>query len=173
MSDIYWLDTSVLIESKRKYHKRERLPQFWTWLDKQLRAGVVKMPHAVYKELCDGNDWLVDWCKHRQSIGVNVQHDDAIQTAYKQLQIYVGNKYKHVPHQIVEFSGGADGWVVAAARAKGGIVVSEEDKAKKNDTNNIKIPDLAKDFAERKWMHTFDMLDALGADFSKGDDGEA
>ena len=173
MSDVYWLDTSVLIESRRKYHKRERLPQFWSWLDKQRRDGVVKMPHAVFKEVCDGNDWLVDWCKRRQSNGLDIQHDAAIQTAYKQLQVYVGNRWRHAPHQIIEFSRGVDGWVIAAARAKGGIVVSEEDRAKKSDSNSIKIPNLARDFAERKCIDTFGMLDELKADFSKGADGEA
>ena len=109
----------------------------------------------------------------RQSIGLNIQHDPAIETSYKQLQAYVGNRFKHVPHQIIEFSGGADGWVIAAARAKGGIVVSLEDRAKRNETDSIKIPNLTTDFAERKWMHTFDMLKRLKADFSKGFDGKA
>lgn len=167
--NVYWLDTSVLVESRRKYHTRERVPQFWAWLDKQFRDGVTKMPHRVYKELADGDDWLVEWCKNRQPNGLDVQHDKDIELAYRQLQQFVGKKYAHVSHQIVEFSRGADGWVIAAAKARGGIVVSEEGRAKKNDTSSIKIPNLAKDFANLRWMDTFGMLDELKADFSKGE----
>lgn len=173
MSDVYWLDTSVLVESRRKYHKKDRLPQFWTWLDKQFRDGGAKMPHRVYKELTDGNDWLVDWCKNRQPHGLDVQHDKDIEFAYRRLMTFVSKEYAHVPHQIVEFSQGADGWVIAAAEARGGIIVSEESRASKNETSSIKIPNLARDFANRKWMDTFGMLDALKADFSKGGNGEA
>lgn len=131
------------------------------------------MPHRVYKELTDGNDWLVDWCKNRQQHGLDVQHGKDIEFAYQRLQSFVGANYAHVPHQIIEFARGADGWVVAAAEARGGIIVSEESRAGQNATSSIKIPNLAKDFAKRKWTDTFGMLDALGADFSKGSDGEA
>ncbi len=168
---VYWVDSSVLIQSRHKYHTKERIPQFWIWLDKQCREGVVRMPHKVYKEVTDGTDWLVQWCKLRQSFGLDVPHDDDIEQAFKELQRYVGTRYKHVPHKIIDWARGADGWLVAAAKARGGVVVSEEDKAKRNDTNVIKIPDLARDFADRKWMDTFAMMDALGADFSGGAGG--
>ena len=37
--DVYWIDTSVLVESHRTYHRFDIIPQFWGWLDQQLDLG--------------------------------------------------------------------------------------------------------------------------------------
>ena len=48
---LYLLDTSVLIDAKNKYYPLERIPQFWSWLIHQSRAGNVKLPPQVIGEI--------------------------------------------------------------------------------------------------------------------------
>lgn len=164
---IYWLDSSVLIQSRHKYHTKERVPEFWQWLDEKLDAGVIRMPHRAFKEVTDGNDWLVPWCKLRKNKGLDVPKTDEIEAKYKALSAYVSLTYKHTPRQVMEHLRGADGWVIAYAMALGGVVVSEEDRARKNDTSSIKIPNICRAQKPKvPWVDTFGMLDAIG-DWSK------
>jgi len=165
---IYWIDSSVLIQSRHKYHTKERVPQFWSWLDGKLDSGVIQMPHRAYREVTAGNDWLVKWCKDRRDRGLDVSSSAEVQSAYRQLVAHVEHKYRHAQHQIREFQRGADGWVIAHAKATRGIAVSEEDRARKNATSSIKIPNLCREIQPRvRWLDTFGMLDELEADFSR------
>jgi hypothetical protein len=164
---VYWIDSSVLIQSRHKFFPRERDLRFWAWLDEKLGTGEVRMPHRVYVEIAKGNDWLVKWTKDRRNKGLDVPADAAVQKAYRQIVASLQLTHSHVPHQIADFCNGADGWVVAHAQVGGGIVACEEDKARKHDTSNIKIPDVCKlcEPSRVKCVDTFGMLDGLKAKF--------
>ena len=124
------------------------------------------MPHAAFKEVTKGSDWLAKWCKDRRDRGLDIPPDEAVQAKYRELAKYVQRHFSHAQHQINRYHRGADGWVIAHAWSNGGIVVSEEDRARSHETSSIKIPNLCK--AQRiKWMDTFGMLEDLEADFSK------
>jgi len=59
----------------------------------------------------------------------------------------------------VIFADTADGWIVAYARAKGSIVVTEEQPAPQS--SKIKIPDVCAAFGVQ-YVNTFVMLRSLG-----------
>jgi hypothetical protein len=162
----HWIDTSVLVQSRQKYHTRERLPQFWSWLADRVDDGSVRMPHYAWKEICKGTDWLAAWVKRRENTGLNSIPEPSVQEMYGKCADAIKAKWARVPHQWVKTLDGADLWVVVHAKASKGVAVSEENKAARHETDSIKIPDVCKHF-DVKWVDTFGMLDALRADFSK------
>lgn len=133
----FWIDTSVLVQSRQKYHTRERVPQFWTWLSAQVETGAVLMPHNAWTELCKGNDWLAEWCKRRSDSGLNSMPDQAIQQMYGKCADEVKKKWARVPHQWSRTLDGGDLWVIAHAKCTGGVAVSEENKALRNETDRV------------------------------------
>jgi hypothetical protein len=161
----HWIDTSVLVQSRQKYHKRERVPQFWSWLADRVEDGSILMPHEAWKEISKGNDWLAQWVKRRENTGLNSLPDQKVQDLYRKCADDVKTKWSRVPHQWVKTLDGADLWLVVHAKASNGIAVSEENKAARHETDSIKIPDVCKHF-DVKWADTFLMLDTLEADFS-------
>jgi hypothetical protein len=165
---IHWVDTSVLVQSHHKYHPRARVPQFWSWLEREVRNGQIMMPHADWTELCKGNDWLKDWCKNREQSPLNSMPDERTQNIFRDIADRVKDHWKRVPHQWTKMLQGGDLWVIAHAKATNGIAVSEESRSGRNETDSLKIPDVCNlPGVNVKWMDTFQMLDALGADFSE------
>jgi hypothetical protein len=141
------------------------LPQFWQFVDEQLNAGRVCMPRVAFKEIVEGGyeDQLSVWCKARKNRGLCQIETQEVQEQYRVIAAYVETEYAKKMQKVREFLIGADGWVIAAALATGGIIVtSENEKANKA---KIKIPTLAKHFDVR-CLNTPGMLQELGADFS-------
>ena len=164
---VYWIDSSVLIQCHQKYHPYKLRPTFWSWFAGQLDKGTVKMPHRAYREITeDRDDWLAKWCRTNQGRGLDIAASPEVQKKYREIAADVRLRKRHVEHQLMEFLKGADGWVIAYAAVLGGVVVSEEDKARKNETDIIKIPDECREHSPKiKWTDTFGMLNVLEAKF--------
>ena len=67
---LYLLDANVLIDANRDYYPQDRVPEFWVWLLRQCRAGTVKIPPEIYKEVAlqtRNPDKLVEWAKRHKS----------------------------------------------------------------------------------------------------------
>jgi hypothetical protein len=160
---VYWIDTGVLIQSRHRYHPRERVPKFWSWIDEELDAGRLRMPKVVYGEVIKGKDWLVQWTKDRQNRGLCVAPDRAVHQQYTRVADHVELNYRD-GHQKDRSLHGADLWVIAHALAsQDAVVVSEEDKAKPGD-NRVKVPNVCREL-NVKCYDTFKMLDELRAAF--------
>jgi hypothetical protein len=71
----------------------------------------------------------------------------------------VHDSYPRKPHQVAEFLRGADGWVIAAALATEGVVVTME--TERSHKSKIKLPTVAKIFDVR-CIDTYVMLRELG-----------
>lgn len=167
MKTIYWIDTSILVQSKDRYHPQRRVPQFWEWLAARVADGSVKMPHMGWRELEKGHDWLSDWCKTREETDLNCIPDDNVQRVYRELATQVRTKWSDAEHQYRKALSGCDLWAVAFAKHTRGIAVSEENKALRHETHSVKIPDLCSLAKTVTHRDTFGMLDDLKADFSK------
>jgi hypothetical protein len=68
------------------------------------------------------------------------------------------------PPAKADFANGADGWLVAYARAKGCVVVTQEVPAP-DARRKVPIPNVCQAF-DVPFVNTFEMLRALGVQFS-------
>jgi len=60
---LYLLDANVLIDANRDYYPRERVPEFWGWLENVGENGHAKIPLEVHEEIGSGEDDLAKWAK--------------------------------------------------------------------------------------------------------------
>jgi hypothetical protein len=155
---IYWIDSGVLISAKNGLYAPELVPQFWTFIETQLKGGNVRMPKKCFDEITDGTDDLAKWCKQRKNIGHfcckanrDVQHHFSIIAAH----VYTNHKQ----HAAAEFLKGGDAWVMAHAAATGGFVVTEELRNKYK--GKVKIPTESKAL-RIPWKSTAEMCKELG-----------
>ncbi len=162
---VYWIDTGVLVQNRRTFHRRERVPQFWHWLSDQIDAGRVMMPERVYAEVIKGTDWLVPWVRARREKGLCVYPDAATQARYTVIADYVEGPTKYRDgHQKDKALRGADLWVIAHAQGnKNHIVVSQEERGNPGD-NRVKIPSVC-DAMKVQCCNTFKMMEHLKARF--------
>ena len=65
----YWLDTSALIESKKRWYRFDVVPGFWTFIDVMVQQGTVCCPVSVYDELVGRtDDELAAWAGEREGL---------------------------------------------------------------------------------------------------------
>jgi hypothetical protein len=56
----YFLDSNFLIDAKNLHFSIDGKPEFWGWLLRLGKEGILRIPEEVYKEVTRGNDDLVD-----------------------------------------------------------------------------------------------------------------
>jgi len=62
----YWLDANVFIEANNGFFNLDIAPSFWSWLEEQLKAGVLCTSSLVYGEILGKDDGLAKWAKVRK-----------------------------------------------------------------------------------------------------------
>ena len=159
---IYWLDSSVLIESEKGMYARELVPKFWDFLSTNLDNGTIRLPSACYEEIVAGNDDVAKWCKLRKNSGFFcVRPSREVQDIYARVAEWTVANNK--PHVAQEFLRGADGWLIAHAIATPNACAVTEELRNKN-TAKLKIPTVAKHHKLR-CLATHEMCRALQARF--------
>lgn len=156
----YWLDTSALIESKKRWYRFDVVPGFWSFIDAKVNEGVICSPVAVYEELIlRTDDDLAAWAKQRKGMPFFQDPNEAVQD-------FIGDVADHVktygPVKAADdFLDGADPWMVAYARIHGGTVITLEAGAVPGRTPKVKLPIVCEHFGV-EWDSLFEMLDQLG-----------
>jgi predicted nucleic acid-binding protein len=161
MASRYCLDANVYIQAKNGPYGMDIVPSFWEFLDEQADAGAICSSKVVYEELAAGGDALANWVKARKDGGMFVEPDEKIQAVFGDIADYVLDKYAN--HQARPFLNGADPWIIAQAKVEGAVVVTHE-RLVKNESVKVKIPNICVQFGV-KYVHTYEMLRALGAHF--------
>jgi hypothetical protein len=132
----YCIDTSCLIAAWDERYPPENFPKFWEYLDKLIGAGRVRAPEAVLDETSKRSKELHDWLKERPDLFIGYETD--IQLEVKTILA----KYpKLVAVKKTAFS--ADSFIIATAKVKGFVVVTEEGPTGKLQKPNI--PDVCRD----------------------------
>ena len=129
---IYLLDSDVFITVKNLYYSFKICPGFWKPLLHHHRGGRVYSIDQVRSELLSGQktEDLVKWVKNKAPDGFFLRVDTIdVMDAYKDIMIWVERHARYSSHAKDEFAMGADGWLVAYARAHGAIVVTNERSA--------------------------------------------
>ena len=139
----YWIDTDTFIRAKNEGYGFDLAPGFWKVIDQKAAEGIIASSSWVYHEIVDeGTDDLAEWARQRETSGLFIEPDEAVQVQYRQIVDYVNNHYK--AHKAQAFLAKADPWTIAHAKACGGQVVTFECRANPNSTSpNVKIPDVA------------------------------
>lgn len=159
-SRIYLLDSNVFIHAARQYYAFDLVPSFWEGLEWHAREGRVRSIDRVRDELKRGKDDLWDWARNHFSHGFASADDSDVLQAYGEIAKWAYGQSQFSRAARDAFFDGADGWLVAYARAKGCIMVTHE-TFDKHAKRRIKIPNACKAFGI-PYMNTFGMLRKLG-----------
>ena len=152
-----------MLEAANAYYSFTLGTGFWEWLASQIRRGMVLTVGMVRAEI-DAPQELVDWITERVDDGFLIDVSDRpIQSAYSDMAAWIINQ-SFGPEHIAKFLDGADLWIIAAAKAIGASVVSQE-KVAGPGTKKIKIPDVCRQF-NIPCMTTFELLRDRDAHFS-------
>jgi len=160
----YVLDANVFIEAAHRYYALDLAPRFWQSLIDHASNGCVMSIDRVQKELGRGNDDLAEWANgHFRNAFMPTTAPEVID-GYRDLMVWVQSQGQFVAAAKADFARGADGWLVAYARANGCVVVTHEVLAP-DVRRKVPIPNLCVAFRVR-WIDTFTMLRQLGVRFA-------
>ena len=158
----FWLDSNTFIQAKNGPYGFDIAPGFWKVLDEQSDQGIIASSTLVYKELVEkSTDELAAWARQRKERPLRVQPDKAVQDAFAEIATYVAGRYP--PTEAAKSLKGADLWVVAHAKAKGGRVVTLETLVN-SQSQKAKMPNVCAHFGIKPAI-TSDMLRSLGIKF--------
>jgi len=156
------VDANLFIQAATSYYAFERVPGFWTWLQRAVESERVKTIHFVLDEIEYPSE-LVQWVN---DLGVDVLtvdvSDPEIQVEYQSLVNWLVRQ-DFGPEHVAKFLDKADPWLIAAAKVKGSTLVTQETLAGQG-TKKVKIPNVC-EAHDVPWANTFEMLDDLGASF--------
>ena len=161
---MYVLDANVFIQAKNQYYAFDLTPRFWQLLVELAESGQIVSIDRVKMELERGKDELTTWAKENFSAGfVSTDENDVIES-YREIMNWVMNEVQYSAAAKTGFAQGADGWLVAYARAKKCMVVTQE-MPNPETKARIPIPNVCQQFGV-SFVNTFEMLRRLGVRWS-------
>ena len=157
------LDANVFIEAARRYYAFDIAPPFWEGLIHHAANGLIQSIDRVKQELERGNDELATWAKTQFDAFASTDEEDTIRS-YTDVMGWVQAQDQFLDAAKADFAAGADGWLVAYARSKGSIIVTQELPAT-DARRKVPIPNVCDAF-DIEYRDTFEMLRQLGVRFS-------
>ena len=163
-ADRFLLDASVFIQAHRAYYAFDICPGFWSCLvQNQATSRMLSIDH-VRRELLAGKDPLADWVRNALPAAAFASTGEKpVARAFGEIMAWVQAQPKFLPAAKAEFADGADGWLVAYAKAEGLVVVTQE-VYDENVRRRVPIPNVCRQFGVN-FIGTYDMLRAFGAKF--------
>jgi hypothetical protein len=157
------MDANAFIQAHRRFYAFDICPGYWAAIKWHYKQSGVCSIDRVYEELERGEDILLDWVKKnlpKAFFASSAELD--IVSWYRKLAEWVQAEPQFLPRAADEFAAGADGWLVAFAKARSGIVVTLEEfdpVIKKR----VPIPNLCRAF-DVECINPFDLLRRLNAE---------
>ena len=161
MANAYLIDANVFVQAKNLHYRFEFCGGFWSWLEAAHSAKLVFSVAKVRAELVVRKkvDPARTWAE-KQPAGFFLEDvaDSKVMTHYGTLMAWSANGSQYTPAAITEFASekNADPFIVAAARARGDIVISQE-KSDPNAKRRTPLPNAAA-IVGVKTMTIFDLL---------------
>lgn len=160
----YVLDSNVFIQAKNQYYGFDICPGFWDavpWYHAHDRLCSID---RVKDELADGKDELADWVKSDvASHCFELTTGAEVIRIYREIMAWVNGPGGFSRDAIALFAKGADGWLVAYAKAAGHVVVTHEQLSL--GAKKVKIPNVCRQFGVA-WANTFEMIRDLDVQFT-------
>lgn len=165
MTKTYLIDTDIFIAAKNTYYAFDIAPGFWDVLIMHAENGFVKSIDRVGKEIKKGKDELTDWVD-KHNFPFDSTNETSIAEQFGELMKWVyanGNHYKE--YAISKFAGDADGWLIAYAKVKNCVVVTNE-VINREQKKEVPIPNVCEQFCV-EYVNTFQMLRGLNVKLIK------
>jgi hypothetical protein len=161
---VFVLDANVFIEAKRRYYAFDLAPRFWDSLILHAKNGRIESIDRVKEELVRGKDDLVTWAKGSFHYAFASTDEEDVIKSYREIIEWVIAQSQFTEAAKADFAKSADGWLVAYARAKGRIVVTQE-VLYPNIKSKVPIPNVCQAFSV-PYVDTFKMLRDIGVRFA-------
>lgn len=160
----YVLDANVFIEASRRYYAFDLAPRFWESLLHRAASGSVRSIDRVKQELERGKDELAEWVENNFSDAFASTDEQDVIRSFGEIMTWVQAQSQFSGAAKTDFASGADGWLVAYARSKGSIIVTQEVPAR-DARRKVPIPNVCQVF-NVPFVDTFEMLRGLGVQFA-------
>jgi hypothetical protein len=157
------LDANVFIEAYRRYYAFDICPGYWTALIAHHGGGRLCSIDRVRSELLALVDQLSQWAQQLPGSFFEETGDQMVVTWFSNIMAWVQAQAQYFPAARAAFASGADGWLIAYAKAQG-VVVATNEQPNPASRRRVPIPDVCNAFGVG-YVGTFDMLRALGARF--------
>jgi hypothetical protein len=160
----YLLDANVFIDAAKRYYAFDIVPAFWQTLEQLADTGRIHSIDWVQKDLSKGNDELADWARSDFNDAFLPTTEAGVVAQYRVVMNWVNSQAQFTDAAKAEFAAGSDGWIIAYAKAKGEIVVTDE-VLNPDIKRRVPIPNVCQALGMR-YVNTFGMLRELGVKFS-------
>jgi hypothetical protein len=160
----YVLDANVFIEAARRYYAFDLAPRFWQSLTNHSVNGRVRSIDRVKQELERGKDDLARWVGNNFSGGWSSTDEPDVIQSFSEIMTWVQAQRQFSAAAKADFANGADGWLLAYARAKACVVVTQE-VAAPDARRKVPLPNVCQAFDVR-FVNTFELLRNLRVQFS-------
>jgi hypothetical protein len=157
---VFVLDSNVFIEAAHRYYAFDLAPRFWESLVEHAVNGRIQSIDRIKLELERGKDALATWAKkHFGHAFASTDEADVVES-YRDIMNWVNGERQFSDAAKADFANGADGWLIAHARAKRCVVVTHEVGAP-DARRRVPIPNVCQTF-DVPFIDTFEMLRRLG-----------
>ena len=164
---MYILDTSIFVESARRYYAFDLVPGFWNALLDRAEQKEIGSIDRVLQELQRGkeNDAVRLWAEKQRAdakFEFASTKTEPVLAAYGKIIRWANENPQYKLNAKNEFAKDdiADAWLVAYVKACDGTVVTNE-KDEPNAKRRILIPNVCEEFGV-SYMDQFEMMRKLG-----------
>jgi len=161
---VFVLDANVFIQAARNYYAFDLGSKFWDILISYSSKGRVCSIDRVRAELDRGNDDLKEWANDHFSKAFASTDDEEIIATFSEIMTWVNDQGQFFDAAKTDFANGADGWLIAYAKVKGFVVVTQE-LPSPEVRRKVPIPNVCQAF-KVDYCDTFEMLRRLGVQLS-------
>jgi hypothetical protein len=157
---VYVVDSSAFIDAKRRYYAFDLAPKFWTSLIQEAHNGRIESIDKIKGELDLGKDELTKWANEEFLDYFSSSDDDDINLCFSEVMKWVSSQSQYSDAAKAKFANDADGWLIAYAKVKDRIIVTQE-VSSPDSVSKVKIPDVCRPLSV-SCVDTFEMLRKLG-----------
>jgi hypothetical protein len=166
-SEVFIIDANILIEPHRTYYSFDFVPEFWSFIEKNIVAKRIILLDKVYDEIAVGTDALSLWIKNLKNVEPLNHRTPEFLKHYADILNYIQLSGLYKINALRSWSEPtvADPFLIAAAIHNNYTVTTGETPnhglSRNNPSSKVKIPDICDQFNVR-WGNLFDMLTQLG-----------
>ena len=154
----YLLDTNIFIEAQKRYYHDQIVPSFWRWLQQDPDIYTIE---AVKAEITQKEDGLSILIKNVKTIENEAGAECIGDVSKHVMQEYPSSSFREA------FLQGADIALIAVAKAKGFVIVTEEEKIMQQpNTKRVKIPNVCEAMGVPCSIHIFGVLKSKNINLS-------
>jgi hypothetical protein len=160
----YVLDANIFIEAHKRYYAFDICPGYWAVLINCQADGRVHSIDRVQVELTSQADALSRWVQGLPPSFFAGTGDPQVVSLFGNIITWVQSQPQYLPAGKSAFAAGADGWLVAYAKANN-LIIETDEVPNPNIKRKVPIPNVCDAFGV-DYISTFNLLRALRVNFN-------